>query len=193
MHDASAEYVKIPNADLDPSNISPIHQPEAVAGEKPLEVPAPVPVSHEHSNPSPAADTPDVQLRMNDLTKAQRRRRKRKEREVQDRAEERAIQVALEASPESDRCEMAAPQAEAGPSQVQPSTIVRSPQNLPSNEPASLSSEQTGSSEKSNLITVTMSSPPPVNDPTSNRRRGALALKAGLVTQGVSCMPCSLT
>ena len=194
MHDASAEYLNLQNKDPDPSEIARIPQPEIVVRERLPE--APVPVSHEHSSASPAANLPGAQP---EETRAQRRRRKRKERE----REEQVIQAALEGKLKSGRSEMVAPQAGTGPSQAQPlppkepgghevaalqaeagpSRAQRSSPNLPSNERVSLGSGAT------NSIMVTTSPPPPVNDRISSHRQGALAMTAGLVTEGVGCIP----
>ena len=194
MHDASTEYLNLQNKDPDPSEIARIPQPEIVVREKLPE--APVPVSHEHSSASPAANLPDAQP---EETRAQRRRRNRKRKERE--REEQVTQAALEGKLKSGRSEMVAPQAGTGPSQAQPlppkepgghevaalqaeagpSRAQRSSPNFPSNERGSLGSEA------SNSIMVTTSPPPPKR--ISSHRQGALAMTAGLVTEGVGCMP----
>lgn len=187
MHDASTEYVEMTNANLGPSGVAQIPQPKTVASEKPIEVPAPILASHEHRNFLPVANLPHYDALP--LTKAQRRRRKRKGRDM----EEPAVQAALEARPLSGGRETTVPQVETAPSQVPPlpPTIVPSPPNLPSDGYSGSISDQTSSpsSQKSTSIIATMSSLPPANDPINNRRQGALAMKAGFVTQGVSCTP----
>jgi hypothetical protein len=191
MHDASPEGVKLANTSPDPSKFAQIPQPETVVSEKPPDVSVPVLVSHEHRKPPPAAVIPqsDVRQQNRKLTKAQKRYQKRKGQKM----EGQAIQASLEARPESGGREMAAPQTEIVPPRAPPlpPTTVRSPRNVPSNELASSTSEQTGSlsSGQSTPGMVTKSSLPLTNDPTRNCRQGALAMKAGLVTQGVSCMP----
>jgi hypothetical protein len=191
MHDASPEGVKLANATPEPSKFAQTPHPETVVGEKSPEVLAPVLVSHVHRNSPPAAVIPqsDVRQQNRKLTKAQKRYQKRKGQKM----EGQAIQASLEARPESGGREMAAPQAEIVPPRAPPlpPTIVRSPRNVPSNELASSTSEQTGSlsSGQSTPGMVTKSSLPLTNDPTKHCRQGALAMKAGFVTQGVSCMP----
>ncbi|OAX33517.1 hypothetical protein K503DRAFT_700285 [Rhizopogon vinicolor AM-OR11-026] len=186
MHDASVEHAKTATTNPDPPTVAQILQSETVGSEKSLEVPAAVLASHEYRNSSPAANLPrsDAQPRTKELSKAQRRKRRKKERD----AGELAVQAASEARPKPGGRELAAPQAEIIPSRVPslPPAVVPPPPNLPSNKPASSSSERinSSSSEKTTSIAVTTSSPSPVNNSTSNHRQGALAMKAGLVTQG---------
>jgi hypothetical protein len=190
MHDASPEGVKLANATPDPSKFAQTPHPETVVGEKSPEVLAPVLVSRVHRNSPPAAVIPqsDVRQQNRKLTKAQKRQKRKGQ-----KMEGQAIQASLEARPESGGREMAAPQTEIVPPRAPPlpPTIVRSPRNVPSNELASSTSEQTGSlsSGQSTPGMVTKSSLPLTNDPTKHCRQGALAMKAGFITQGVSCMP----
>ncbi|OAX41609.1 hypothetical protein K503DRAFT_863739 [Rhizopogon vinicolor AM-OR11-026] len=176
MHDTYVGRVEMATTNPGPSTFPQILLPETVVSEKSLEV-APVPASHEHRTPSPAGNLPQSDTQPHEkLSRAQKRRRRRKERKI----EELEVQAALEARPESSGCKMAAPQVETVPSRVPPlpPTIVTPPSNPPFHEPAS------PTSEKSIPITETMSSPPPVTNPTSSHRQGALAMKAGLVMQG---------
>lgn len=188
MHDASTEYVEMTNTDLGPSEVAQIPQPKTVAIEKPKEVPALILASHEHRNFLPAANPPHYDALP--TTKAQKGKRRKKRKRVM---EEPAVQAALEARPLSGGRETTVPRVETAPSQVPPlpPTTVPSPPNLPSDGYSGSISEQTSlpSSQNSTPIMATMSSPPPANDPISNHRQGALAMKAGFITQGVSCMP----
>ncbi|KAG0701774.1 hypothetical protein DFH29DRAFT_852292 [Suillus ampliporus] len=175
-----------PSAGQDSTTNVPVNspEPETVAGQKLREEPTPAITSHQHPSSS-AANLPrsGSQPPGKGLTKAQKRRRKRHALKA-----ELIIPAALEDRPESGGHEVAAPRAEAAASRAAslPPTVVWSPPQVPSNECTSSTSEQTSSSASNRPIpmTVTMSSPPPANGPARNHRQGALAMKAGMKTQG---------
>lgn len=106
------------------------------------------------------------------LTKQQRRRRQKQARKS----------AALEASLESGRHEMTAPQAEvvASRAPLSPLTDVRLAAQALSNERTNSGSEQTSSSSSNRATPI--SSAPPANDPARNH--GSLVMKVGLTTKG---------
>ncbi|KAG2131294.1 uncharacterized protein EDB93DRAFT_1094395 [Suillus bovinus] len=162
------------------SNTNPLSKsprPEIVASQKAREEPTPVLASRQHLDP-PATNLPQsgAQSPEMELTKKQRRRLKKQAQKSS----------ALKTRRESERHEIAAPQAEAVASRApsSPPTDVRSPPQLSSNECTSSGSKQTSSSS-SNGVTpaaVIIPSKLPVSDPARNH--GPLAMKAGMTTQG---------
>lgn len=164
----------MPNTNSPPEST----QPGIVSIQKTREAPALVVPPHQHCNTSVAqsgAQPPGI-----GYTRAQRRRRNR-----QARKRGLAAQAVLEAGPESGGYEMATLQAEAAASR--PPTVIQLPPQIQPNErtSSSLSSEQTSPSSSNRLTAVAVSSPPK-DDPARNHQQRALAMTAGITTQGVS-------